>query len=152
MPQPSDDPDDPLNWPLWRRDLITLILSVTAVFATSLGPILAANTVTLSVAWFIMPFDKIARLTGYFLLGTGVAAFFCVPTSRVWGKRHQFVIGTAALVAFSAWDGAVGKNYTSMVWSRIFQGAAVAPFEALLNAAIGDLYHVHVSCRGPCDL
>lgn len=21
IPQPSDDPDDPLNWPLWQRDL-----------------------------------------------------------------------------------------------------------------------------------
>ena len=25
VPQPSDDPNDPLNWPLWMRDLITLL-------------------------------------------------------------------------------------------------------------------------------
>lgn len=25
VPQPSDDPNDPLNWPLWVRDLITLL-------------------------------------------------------------------------------------------------------------------------------
>lgn len=25
VPQPSDDPNDPLNWPLWVRDLISLL-------------------------------------------------------------------------------------------------------------------------------
>lgn len=25
IPQPSSDPNDPLNWPLWQRDLILLL-------------------------------------------------------------------------------------------------------------------------------
>lgn len=25
VPQPSNDPNDPLNWPLWQRDLILLL-------------------------------------------------------------------------------------------------------------------------------
>ncbi|KAK1759167.1 hypothetical protein QBC47DRAFT_371186 [Echria macrotheca] len=142
VPQPSDDPNDPLNWPLWKRDLITFILSMTAIFATALGPILAANTITLSI-WFGRPFTKIAELTGWFLLGVGVAGFFFVPTGRIWGKRHLFVLGTVLLVATSAWGGGSGKNYNSFVWSRIFQGVATAPFESLVNAAVGDLYYVH---------
>jgi hypothetical protein len=28
VPQPSNDPNDPLNWPLWQRDLILVLLSV----------------------------------------------------------------------------------------------------------------------------
>lgn len=27
MPQPSDSPSDPLNWPLWKKDLALLIMS-----------------------------------------------------------------------------------------------------------------------------
>jgi hypothetical protein len=27
IPQPSNDPNDPLNWPLWQRDLIFMILT-----------------------------------------------------------------------------------------------------------------------------
>ncbi|KXJ92461.1 major facilitator superfamily transporter [Microdochium bolleyi] len=142
IPQPSDDPNDPLNWPLWRRDLITFILSLTAIFATCLGPILAANTLTLSI-YFSLNFTYIALLTGYFLLGVGVAGFICVPSGRIWGKRHLFILGTCILIATSAWAGAVGKNYTSFVWARIFQGVGCAPFESLVNAAIGDLYFVH---------
>jgi MFS family permease len=144
IPQPSDDPNDPLNWPLWRRDLITFILSLTAIFATALGPILAANTLTLSL-WFGLNFTYIALLTGYFLLGVGVAGFIFVPSGRIWGKRHLFILGTCILIASSAWGGSVGRNYTSMLWARIFQGVGTAPFEALVNAAVGDLYFVHVS-------
>ncbi|KAI1154782.1 major facilitator superfamily transporter [Nemania diffusa] len=141
-PQPSDDPNDPLNWPLWRRDLITLVLSLTAIFATALGPILAADTLTLSL-WFALDFTYIALLTGYFLLGVGVAGFFVVPTGRVWGKRHLFILGLAVLVASSAWAGAAGHSYSSLLWARIVQGVGAAPFEGLVNAAVGDLYFVH---------
>ncbi|CAK7239425.1 MAG: hypothetical protein STHCBS139747_000855 [Sporothrix thermara] len=142
IPQPSDDPNDPLNWPLWQRDLICAVLSITAIFSTALGPILAANTITLSL-WFGHDFTQVALLTGYYLLGVGFAGTFFVPSSRIWGKRHAFVIGICILIASSAWGGAVNKNYKSMLWARIIQGVGTAPFEALVNAAVGDLYFVH---------
>lgn len=84
-----------------------------------------------------------ALLTGYHLLGVGIAGFFFVPSSRVWGKRHAFLIGTVILCFSSAWAGASGRNYASLLWARIFQGFGLAPFEALVNAAVGDLYFVH---------
>ncbi|KAF9870045.1 major facilitator superfamily transporter [Colletotrichum karsti] len=142
IPQPSDDPNDPLNWPLWKRDLITFVLSITAIFATALGPILAANTVTVALL-FRRSFTNVALLTGYFLLGVGAAAIFFVPSGRVWGKRHLFIIGICILIASSAWAGAVGTNYNSLLGARIVQGVGCAPFETLVNAAVGDLYFVH---------
>ncbi|KAL0936542.1 major facilitator superfamily transporter [Colletotrichum truncatum] len=142
IPQPSDDPNDPLNWPLWKRDLITFVLSITAIFATALGPILAANTVTIALL-FRKSFTDIALLTGYFLLGVGAAAIFFVPSGRVWGKRHLFILGICILIGSSAWAGAVGTNYKSLIGARVIQGIGCAPFETLVNAAVGDLYYVH---------
>ncbi|KAK1448425.1 major facilitator superfamily transporter, partial [Colletotrichum cuscutae] len=142
VPQPSDDPNDPLNWPLWKRDLITFVLSMTAIFATALGPILAANTVTIALL-FRTSFTRIALLTGYFLLGVGAAAIFFVPSARVWGKRHLFILGICILVASSAWAGSVGTSYNSLLGARIVQGIGCTPFETLVNAAVGDLYFVH---------
>lgn len=146
VPQPSDDPNDPLNWPLWKRDLITFVLSLTAIFATSLGPILAANTLPLSLD-FSKKFAQIAELTGWYLLGVGLSAFIFVPTGRIWGKRHLFVGGTLLLAITSAWGGAshTKGQYASFIAARVFQGIATAPFESLVNAAVGDLYCVHVS-------
>ncbi|PVH85884.1 MFS transporter-like protein [Cadophora sp. DSE1049] len=141
VPQPSDDPNDPLNWPLWKRDVIMLILCVVSIFATSLGPILAANTITISII-FSRRFTDVAILTGYFLLGVGIAGILCVPSARIWGKRHLFLLGTVIVIFSSAWGGA-SRSYASLLWARIFQGIGTAPFEALVNAAVGDLYFVH---------
>lgn len=42
----------------------------------------------------------------------------------------------------SIWAGA-SKGYKSLLWARIIQGVAVCPFEALVNASVGDMYCVH---------
>ena len=142
VPQPSDDPLDPLNWPLWRRDLITLVLCMAAVIATTLSPILAANTLTLTL-YYEKSITKIALLTGWHLLGVGVAGFFFVASARVWGKRHLFILGAVIIIISSAWGGASGHNYKSLLAARVFQGVGLAPFEALVNASVADLYFVH---------
>ncbi|PKS10623.1 hypothetical protein jhhlp_002378 [Lomentospora prolificans] len=149
VPQPSDDPNDPLNWSIWKRDAITLMLSMSAIFATSLGSILAADTMVM-VVLFESSFTEVALMTGYFLLGVGAAAVFFVPSARIWGKRHAFIFGLVLLVASSAWGGSARERnssgrgyYGSFIGARIVQGIGCAPFETLVNAAVSDLYFVH---------
>ncbi|KAG6003961.1 hypothetical protein E4U21_001541 [Claviceps maximensis] len=161
VPQPSDDPNDPLNWPLWKRDLITFTLCLAAILATALGAILASNTLVLS-AWYTEKLPHIAGLTGYYLLGAGCAAIFFVPSGRIWGKRHLFLLGIIIVILSSIWGGLAGNfnqskdpelaflqsgpqrnHYRSLIAARVFQGVGTAPFESLLNAAVGDLYCVH---------
>ncbi|EIT72836.1 hypothetical protein AFCA_003062 [Aspergillus flavus] len=142
VPQPSDDPNDPLNWPLWKRDITLLALSFVAVLCATTSSLMAANTVTISLH-FKKSFTSVALLTGYHLCGVGVAGILIVPTARVWGKRHLFLLGNVLMVISCGWAGGSANNYTSLVWARIFQGVALAPFEALVNACVGDLYYVH---------
>ncbi|KAJ4340446.1 hypothetical protein N0V87_002430 [Didymella glomerata] len=142
VPQPSDDPNDPLNWPIWKRDLIIAILSLLSVIAATLSPLLAANTVSLAIH-FKRSLTDMALATGYHLLGVGVAGFLFVPSARIWGKRHLYILGTVVVIFSCIWGGATGPNYKSFLWARIFQGVGLAPFEALVNASVGDLYHVH---------
>ncbi|KAJ5625982.1 hypothetical protein N7510_002291 [Penicillium lagena] len=142
VPQPSDDPNDPLNWPLWRRDLILAVLSWVTVLCTTLSSIMAPNTLNIAEDDDIT-ITGAALLTGYHLCGVGVAGILIVPTARVWGKRHLFLIGHVLMIVSCVWAGASGTNATSLLWARIFQGVALAPFEALVNACVGDLYFLH---------
>ncbi|KAH8731490.1 MFS transporter-like protein [Phaeosphaeriaceae sp. PMI808] len=142
VPQPSDDVNDPLNWPIWKRDVIIFVLSLAAVLASTLSPILAANTVSLAI-YFGRNLTDMALLTGYHLLAVGLAGFLFVPSARIWGKRHVYLLGMMIVIVSCAWGGATGNNYKSFLWARIFQGIGLAPFEALVNASVGDLYHVH---------
>ena len=109
---------------------------------------MAANTVTISLH-FKKSFTSVALLTGYHLCGVGAAGILIVPTARVWGKRHLFLLGNVLMVISCGWAGGSANNYTSLVWARVFQGVALAPFEALANTCVGDLYYVHVSLNKP---
>lgn len=167
VPQPSDNPNDPLvctalrysisiltyvqNWPWWKRDLILATLSLVVVIATTAAPLLAADSVQLAL-YFKTTFQKAADLTAFHLAGVAVGAVVFVPSARVWGKRHVFLLGALLMCAASAWGGSThnNRNYTSMVWARVFQGVALAPFESLSNAVVGDLYFVHE--RGPVSV
>ena len=122
--------------------MILGILSLVSVIATTTSSLLAANTVTIAIL-FVRPFTDAALLTGYHLCGVGVAGLLFVASARVWGKRHLFLLGTVLMIVSSAWGGASGTNYRSLLWARIFQGVSLAPFEALVNACVGDLYFVH---------
>lgn len=148
VPQPSDDPNDPLNQSIVQRDIQLGILSFVAVLATTAAPLLAADSVHLA-NFFEKTYQNAADLTAYLLAGVAVGAVIFVPTSRVWGKRHAFLFGALLMCATSAWGGSthLNRNYTSFLWARVFQGVALAPFESLSNAVIGDLYFVHE--RGP---
>jgi MFS family permease len=136
------------NWPLWKRDLVLGILCFVSVIATVASPLLAADSTTLAIL-FGRTFQDAAELTAFHLVGVGVGGVIFVPSARIWGKRHLFLFGALLMIASSAWGGATQKtyNYTSILWARIFQGVALAPFEALVNACVGDLYFVHE--RGP---
>ena len=123
--------------------MILVVLSVISVIASTLSPLLAANTVTLSL-YFVRDFTQLALATGYHLCGVGVADILFVASARVWGKRHLYLLGTIIIIISSAWGGASGHSYKSLLWARIVQGVGLAPFEALVNASVGDLYFVHV--------
>jgi MFS family permease len=122
--------------------MILFIVSLLAVIAASLSPLLAADTIQLSF-WYGKIFTSVALLTGWHLFGVGVGGILFVPSSRIWGKRHAFLLGNVILIFASAWGGGSGKNYTSALAARVFQGFGLAPFEGLVNAIVGDLYFVH---------
>lgn len=93
--------------------------------------------------YFETQFTNTALLTGYHLLGVGLAGFIFVPSARVWGKRHLYILGTVIIIISSIWGGLSNHNYNSLLAARVFQGIGLAPFEALVNASVGDLFFVH---------
>jgi len=41
IPQPSDSPNDPLNWPTWRKDFVLLIVGLSAAVVRAFDPMLS---------------------------------------------------------------------------------------------------------------
>ena len=102
FPIPTSQPDDPLNWPLWKKEIVLTILCAASIIAATLSSILATNTLTLVFA-FGINLTEAAGLTGYFLLGVGCSSWITSASACVYGKRHTYVLGSILLVAGSTW-------------------------------------------------
>lgn len=93
--------------------------------------------------YFRLNFTQVALLDGYHVVGAAVASVFVTSISVKYGKRFLYIFATGLLVASSAWGGAA-TSYKSLCAARAVQGVALAPFEAMVNASVGDMYFVHV--------
>ncbi|KAK9447333.1 major facilitator superfamily domain-containing protein [Limtongia smithiae] len=142
VPQPSDDPNDPLNWKLRHRDLLLLVHTFGYVMCSAVpGPLLAAATSDMATALNVTVTD-IALLTGYQLLVAGLLGPFVSALSRKYGKRPQFV-GASFACLIGTIICACSDNYSGILAGRIIQGVGSCAYESMVVSLIGDMYFLH---------
>ena len=142
IPQPSDDPNDPLNWPMSKK--------LAAFGITSVGGILYAAVVSamLNPAFFEMslelnvPISAMIQTSGYQTLVIGCTGPIFSAVGRKYGRRPVFIAASIVML-ISNIIGSCVHNYTGVLTSRILQGFAIAPYESLIFALISDLFFVH---------
>ncbi|POR33565.1 Putative mfs transporter protein [Tolypocladium paradoxum] len=142
VPQPSDDPNDPLNWSqLKKLTLFCVILFggiVTAdVYSAMLNPVLGDIAAELDRS-----INDTAVLSSYQLLTAGAAGFIVAACSKKWGKRPVFFF-SSLLGTIGSIIGSCVLTYNGILASRIMQGIATATYESILISTIGDIYFVH---------
>ncbi|KAK5313543.1 hypothetical protein LTR93_010847 [Exophiala xenobiotica] len=142
VPQPSDDPNDPLNWPAVKKLTVTTILCFGGcLYASVISGLLNPGVAVIAQEYY-RPISDIVLLSGYQLLTAGSTGAFVAAISRKYGKRPVFFI--SSLLGFvGSIVGSVTKNYNGLLAARIIQGGSTAAYESLLVSLIGDLYFVH---------
>ncbi|OTB10088.1 hypothetical protein K445DRAFT_27925 [Daldinia sp. EC12] len=142
VPQPSDSPNDPLNWSVVQKNSIMLILAFSSGVTTSLGPMISPGLVMISKQYHVSPDMVSTFMVGSILLFTGAVTFFTASGANIWGKRPFFVISTLLLLISNIW-GTFADSFPSLAAMRIFQGIASAPLETLVTSTVSDLFFVH---------
>ncbi|KAH6720575.1 MFS transporter-like protein [Leptodontidium sp. 2 PMI_412] len=141
-PQPSDDPNDPLNWSTTRKMTIMLITGFgTVLYGSTFGPLLNASLVVIALDLNVTITD-ITLLSGYQVLVVGCTAPFVSALSRKYGKRGLFVLSSISAVIGNI-IGSTSHDYNQLLAARIIQGLSVSTYESLLLVVIGDLFFVH---------
>jgi len=140
-PQPTDSANDPLNWPILRRDLALISLGFYCMVGGGMTPILAAgfsqvgNDLDVSV-------PDVALTTGLYMMGLGLGSIVLSPTAILYGKRPVYLAASICFFVSNIWC-AVSPNYISLLIARIFQGFAVSSVECLPSASIAEIYFLH---------
>ncbi|CAG8949735.1 hypothetical protein HYFRA_00004054 [Hymenoscyphus fraxineus] len=141
VPQPTDSPNDPLNWPLWKKDSILLIVGLSAAVVGAFGPMLSPGFVQISHELDIS-INTLSQATAWLILTLGISLFFISPIAKTFGRRPVFIIAISIMFATSVWC-AFSKNYDSFLASRIVSALGMAPYEVIVANTVGDLYFVH---------
>ncbi|KAF2178991.1 MFS general substrate transporter [Zopfia rhizophila CBS 207.26] len=149
VPQPSDDPNDPLLWPRWKQEIAFIFIFFNCiVFAAAPGPLIAPGTVALAMELKV-PIKAVSQLSGYQLLVVGALGPIVSVLAQKYGKRPQFlfastlgVIGTGICVAGFTQPSA-SKSYDVLLAGRLVQGLGTTAYESLSVAAIGDMFFLH---------
>ena len=89
-PQPSNDPNDPLNWSSLKKLSILVILGFgTCLMAATISPLLNAGLFVISVE-FGVEIGSITLISGYQLLIAGASAPLVSALAIKYGKRPCF--------------------------------------------------------------
>ncbi|KAL1968077.1 hypothetical protein VTN77DRAFT_2207 [Rasamsonia byssochlamydoides] len=141
VPQPSNSPNDPLNWPQWKKYLTFFSICLSVCMAGALGPLLAPEEADIAKE-FGISISKAALPAGYPLLTAGLGAFLAQAWAPILGKRSAYIISTLILFVTTIWNG-WASSFNSLLAARTVSGFGNGAYESIVISSIGDLFFVH---------
>ncbi|KAL7943433.1 MFS general substrate transporter [Trichoderma barbatum] len=152
VPTPSSDPNDPLNWSLWRKYYVAGVLCLTMAVSNFLaaGPAIAVPATaadffpdSLANGTFITSaIPKIAYFFTTTSLLIGLGNIIWVPIANKWGRRPVYVVSYMIYFATAVWL-IFEKSYGGFLAGRILMGFGAGAAETLAPITIADIFFLH---------
>ncbi|KAI0813626.1 hypothetical protein GGR55DRAFT_676559 [Xylaria sp. FL0064] len=141
-PQPSEDPNDPLNWPLWKKNLnFMALLSMVAVVGTMKTALISVHRV-LAVDQGVN-YTSAAALTAVPLMISAISGMASTILAKVWGKRPVYLGSMVLVFIGAAWNINTRGDFGQTMAARIFQGLGWGAFDTLVLGSILDTFFEH---------
>ncbi|KAG8165283.1 hypothetical protein KVR01_005558 [Diaporthe batatas] len=154
IPKPSNDPNDPLNWPQWYKNCIAVLVCVAILMCNFLaaGPTVTivnttvdffpASPPTVDPAGFSANISKIAYFFSTTALLQGTGNFIWVPLANKYGRRPVYVASYTLYLATAIWA-ILDHSYGGFLAARILMGFASGAAETIAPVTISDLFFLH---------
>ncbi|KAL7917597.1 major facilitator superfamily domain-containing protein [Trichoderma austrokoningii] len=141
VPQPSDDPLDPLNWTLlWK---MTTLLCVSFVsISQNLGPLANAPLFGLYMQEWNIDLADAVQTTAVTILVLGFSNLVWVPISTCFGRRPALILSTLVCTVSSIWR-VRATSYKSFLGASALNGFGAGPCESLMPQIIADVIFLH---------
>lgn len=137
MPQPSDDPNDPLNWSQFRKNAAMATVSYLALVCYMTVTSLVPGTLSLTVA-FNVSTSKAVYLGSTPVALYGVAPWLWSPMSHFLGRRPVLMLSNIIAMAGTAIT-ASAQNYGACMAGRVILGIGGSAFWTLGPACIDEI-------------
>ncbi|WAO93384.1 MFS domain-containing protein [Fusarium falciforme] len=141
IPQPSDDPADPLNWSFtWK--ILTIIGASLASFFQGFGPLALAPMFPDYIEAFHCSLADAVQFTGVCILVLGFSNFIWVPISTCFGRRPVYIFSNLICLASMVWR-ARAQTYGSFMGACVLNGIGAGPAESIQPSVIADIFFLH---------
>ncbi|KAH7029879.1 major facilitator superfamily domain-containing protein [Microdochium trichocladiopsis] len=141
VPQPSSDPNEPLNWSTvrkWWNYMLTMamvvaaftLVTIQAVFWQQIGPDLDVTP------------QQLNNGNSTQLAGLATGCIFFIPFAVKYGRRSVYLVSIALMAAVSWWTARM-NTYTEMIITNFITGLSGAINETTVQMTIADLFFVH---------
>ncbi|KAL8679024.1 MAG: hypothetical protein Q9186_004652 [Xanthomendoza sp. 1 TL-2023] len=144
-PQPSEDPNDPLNWAQSKKNLTLLIISATA-FLADYGSATGAVTLIPQAKEWGLSEDTVnhSNVGNLFMVGAG--GIFAAAFAAFFGRLPVFFWFTVVAFATAAWC-AGAHSFQSFMTARILNGFFSTVSQGAGLILIKDIFFFHEHAR-----
>ncbi|OAG08725.1 MFS general substrate transporter [Paraphaeosphaeria sporulosa] len=141
IPQPTNRPDDPLNWSPWWKFIV--IFNQGFFVISSIVPALSISPLTqLLMDKWQKSLTEIALLTGVLVITGGYFNFIIIPCSEIFGRRITLLVCAALSLAACVWS-ATATSYGSFLGARVLTGTGSSANESIMNVVVADMFFLH---------
>ncbi|KAL3259631.1 hypothetical protein ABHI18_005227 [Aspergillus niger] len=152
IPAPSNDPNDPLRLPPWRKNMVIIALCFYTAgclaVTTSLSPIIPTLIQYYGAIGGAShpPMQDVLNLGTYPTLFGGIGAILTILTARWIGTRPVLIFSSALLFFSTLWS-AVSKGRDRGLYSNIaarcFVGLGTGAYESVVPLILQDINFIH---------
>ncbi|KAF7557780.1 hypothetical protein G7Z17_g443 [Cylindrodendrum hubeiense] len=140
-PQPSSDPNQPLNWSTWRKTLHMTLLSLYAMMVFAIlcvsVPLWQDFNEELGISYDML---NNGYATNMATLAVGCIIF--IPIALRIGRRPVYIATALIMFASAVWQAKM-QTVGDIIGTNAVMGLAGAVNEALFQVTVSDLFFVH---------
>ncbi|KAI6272227.1 hypothetical protein MCOR27_005313 [Pyricularia oryzae] len=142
QPQPSDDPNDPLNWSQGFKIANILVIAFGSAVSNALTTMVQPGIKPMAEKFGVTEGPISSWVINSLAFWTSLASFFVVAGSDVWGRRPFYLAGILILTGCNVMAYAA-TTFPILVVARTLTGLAAAPIFSLATASVSDIFFVH---------
>lgn len=140
-PQPTNSPNDPLNWSLprkyWHGFLLCFITALTAATSNDAGSAQDGMNAEFGISYAAMNTGA-----GVLFAGIGYWTLLISPAAFLYGRRIPYLICLTLGLIGAIWFAHV-KGTNDSIWNQLFVGASESCAEANVQLSLSEIFFQH---------
>ncbi|CAK9439495.1 uncharacterized protein LODBEIA_P35950 [Lodderomyces beijingensis] len=140
-PIPSQDPNDPLNWPQWQKNYEILNITFSTFSSTFMASGMNSAFEPLAKQYNSTLTDA-SYFTSVQIAIFGIFPFLWVPLMNTWGRKPFLVMGALGCCACNI-GGGFAKTYGQQMATRALSAFFIATATSAGSSVVGDLAFAH---------